>query len=138
MAEREKRGEKVDFDIRTIYKFLVLVADRIEGDLDRIVDASTNDVSLKELQAGRMDVGEDFDPDLYWELIGEIIVMNKDEYQKWFKQAVSLQKKVSLAFGEKEKEKAEETAAGQPEEEQVKAGTSETGGTAEKSTTPST
>lgn len=102
IAELQKEG--VDFTDekgkkagRSIAGTIVVIADRIEDDLDRIIDASTDDVSLAELQAGRKDVAKDFDDDLYWELVEGILELNAGKLGVWIERAASLQKKFQLA-----------------------------------------
>lgn len=117
LKEIEKKAGSEDsaFSWGKVLQALPMVAEHIEGDIDNIIDKSTPDISLQELQAGKNDVAQDFDDDLYWDLVEEILVLNKGKWIKWIMRAGTLMEKLTLALGTEEEEGKEKTAENQPE-----------------------
>ena len=103
-------------NLKSLTQTLMVIADRIEDDLDRIVDASTDDITIEELRAGRKEIAKDFDDDLYWEIIERLIPLNKEKIPKWMERGISLQKKVMLTFFVKEEESEEKAEVSKEEE----------------------
>ena len=100
--------------LSTLFSAIVGVMDRIEGDLDKIILFSTDDVKQEELEAAG--ASNDFNLDLYLQIVEAVVLLNASQVPLILERAVNIKKQVLLIFKKEEEENPEE----EPKKELVK------------------